>query len=50
MMKAARALFDSLEGMLATLYSHMDPDNEALDDMNHGEKLAREYAQIACAA
>ena len=46
----ARALLDSLEGMLATLYSHMDPDNEALDDMNHGEKLAREYAQIAFAA
>jgi len=46
----AIALFDSLEGMLATLYSHMDPDNEAIDDMNHGEKLAREYAQIAFAA
>lgn len=46
----ARALFDTLEGMIATLYSHTDPNNEAIDHMNHGERMAREYMRIAIAA
>ncbi|WP_018123870.1 hypothetical protein [Desulfovibrio oxyclinae] len=45
----ARQEFADLEGMLATLYRHFDPDYEDMVASDEGEAVAREYRQLVAA-
>ncbi|XXJ19880.1 hypothetical protein ACR42D_10115 [Desulfovibrio caledoniensis] len=44
-----RADFQSLEGMLATLYSHFDPDLKDLAASKEGESIANDYQALVAA-
>lgn len=44
-----RKEFADLEGMLATLYKHFDPDYEDMAATNEGEAVANEYRMLVAA-